>query len=234
MDKFADAALGVVELFAVLLPGVLALGGALAMALGLDEAERLATLASGGPFLVVAYFVGHALHTAGSHLLDRAYDARFKPGSGTLTGPARATSPDGWLARALEREVHATDAWMSALAATLPLPRLHDAQGEPVTPPPPGVYKAVRAYLRITRPEAFAEVERLEAEQKLHRTAYMACALLALVGVASALVIGEDVAARLTAAAGAALYMPLAWFRFMRVRKKTVAVAYLYYGMREI
>lgn len=148
--KPGDFLLGVLDFFAILLPGSLAawllmryvdqdyLGRTLAF--GPDAAAKPEPLVLGLTFLLVAYVLGHFVFMMGSRL-DDIYDLwreRAKPKDSDVTFKA---------ANALYRELNG------------------DIAGGDFT-----TLKWAKVYVQIKAPSARAEIDRLEAESKFFRS----------------------------------------------------------------
>ena len=211
MPKPADLFLGVVEFFAVLLPG------ACLTWLLQPLAPRLApvlptpgSVAEGWiVFLVLAYLAGHLLHAAGSLLLDRwvygrLYLPRWRPAH---VRAARHASG------ATVGDLADDDAAASTLLGRVLLGARPDARGS-------SVYDWCLSTLRVRCPAGAAEVDRVQADSKLFRS-------LVLVFVVAAAQAGAAQAWPL--AAGALALAVFSAARFCGLRWDATQRAYEYY-----
>lgn len=194
-------------------------------ALGFEEA-RIAG------FLAISYVLGQILNSVGSLILDPLYDVFYDPDHGVFTYEKDANSPKRWT-RILRR----VGSWKSPLLSWVS--RMVEANtarrrdniwaalategGDAYTQ---GVFQRVRAYLQLSVPRAFDEIERLEAEQKFLRTATIASLVIAVVARWNA----QPEPVVLAASIGAVFLFT----RYVGRRRKTVERAYLYFGLRHL
>lgn len=212
--KPGDFYVGVLEFFAILLPGSILLGYLVVQpyfqpALGLfplsGEVERYAG------FLMAAYALGHMIFLAASYV-----DALYNPVR-RLVWPD--TDGDAFaLATALRRR-HVPDSpgtpaelrprWLAHLLRLLRIARSPDR--------PMNTFKWSTAYLVQNKPAAAAEVRRHEADSKFFRSLVVLLAMLCVL-------LGSEGDAVLAAASGA---LGLACFaRYAEQRHKSTETAY--------
>jgi hypothetical protein len=222
MAKPSDFYLGVLDFFGVLLPGAATLGGASSLGILRPAVDGFVTnLQSGsriGAVLVLSYVVGQILNSIGSLVLDFVYDFLYEPGHGALSQgekppPGEAIFP--WSNHLWDLLRRGVDHGTKARADTLKK-EIDELVGNETVK---GVYQRVRAYLRVAMPEAFAEVEKLEGEQKFFRTLTVGVTMLAafappgdkpwLAGLAAILFV-----------------------RYVGIRRRTVERAYVYFSVR--
>lgn len=202
MPKPTDLFIGVVEFFAVLVPGVVAL-----MVVGwvaglhLPEKQEAAFF---GAVLAAGFVLGHILHGLGSFLDVWLYDPLFKP----LEGHEPAHGIRGWsYFRTNDKVYRASECLITV--------------GDKLTRPV-GVYQWVRAWLRIHSPEATTELDRLEADSKLFRSlSVIAVAILVCWKALPAAAAGFLPLAILT--------MLVCLWRYCDLRQKMVRAAYLHF-----
>jgi len=223
MERLETFFIGIVDVFAALLPGAATVGVMLLIydrdlalldeSLGFEQA-RLAG------FVVTAYITGQILNSVGGFLLDPAYDCFYDPNHGWCTNVEWAIDakhskwpPVRWCANIFECGAKAR--WR-ALSQSVPGDKLRGS-----------VYQRVRAHLQLGVPEAFAAIERLEAEQKFFRTTTVA---LALVGIVQ-LVCPPNKISLGWPCLGAAIFL---FTRYMHRRRKTINATYMYYSIREV
>src|SRR6185437_6035944 len=164
LPKPTDLFIGVIDFFAVLVPGVVAvIAVGWAMKFPLPEKQDASFL---GAVLVAGFVLGHILHGLGSFLDVLVYDPLFKPLD-------HNQDVHGLRRRSYFR---ANDKLYGA-AKSLITYSAHegsaDAGQDLGTRPrqlPTGLYQWARAWLRIHSPEATAELDRLEADSKLFRS----------------------------------------------------------------
>lgn len=168
MTKPSDFFVGVVDFFAILLPG-----GALVYFLRpflIDNVPNdwlpTTSTQSWMLFLVLAYIVGHLLHALGSFLLDgyvysKFYLPRFRPSHARavrLTGDALRNDEDA----------------VNTLLARVRLNTEANSTGT-------NYYDWCLSHIRVARPAGAAEVDRLQADSKFFRSmvfVFLAAALV--------------------------------------------------------
>jgi hypothetical protein len=160
VPKPGDVFIGVIDFFAILVPGVAA-QIFLTWAHMANHPNRpfANDLFSMGVILVIGFILGHILHGAGAFLDVAVYDPFFKPRN--LNSPAPSAS---FLDKKYFRSNDAL--YTEAL-------RLSDS-------PVGGQYQWSRAWLRLHSPEATMELDRLEANSKLFRSLTVLAAALLL------------------------------------------------------
>lgn len=164
LPKPNDVFIGIIDFFAVLVPGVVAvLVVCWAINFRFPEKQEAPFL---GVVLVAGFVLGHILHGMGSFLDIFIYDPLFKP----LDDNAKV---HGLRRRSYFR---ANDK-LHLVSKNLIIFAVHNTSAAGAKDPgtktgqlPTGVYQWARAWLRIHSPEATAELDRLEADSKLFRS----------------------------------------------------------------
>ena len=163
VPKPSDLLIGVIDVFAILLPGVVA-------AFFIAEAWKKIPEKPETPFfvelLVAGFILGQGLHGIGGFLDSILYDRLFR---------LRGLNADERINRFLKwRYFRANDElFRLAVAETK-----HGSSVE-IKSPPGGMYQWARVWLRLHSPEATAELDRLEADSKCFRNlSVLAFALL--------------------------------------------------------
>lgn len=193
MPKPSEFFVGLLEFFAILLPGFIAtvflaprlypyVGGALVPA-PTTEAERWVLL------LVGAYLIGNLLFHAGS-AVDRVYDSVRKARLARAAAQLRS-KPDTRL------EGNAYDVWTNdqafqqatVLRKAMLIPAQHTAMN---------TFKWARSLLLAAMPAGAEDVHRLEADSKLFRSAMVVCILIAIVLLLEQRFLGATAALLLT------------------------------------
>ncbi len=225
MAKPSDFYVGVLDLFGSLLPGAVTLGTAyvflplparLSIAMApLQEGTRISA------FLVVSYVVGQVASGIGSVVLDFVFDLLYDPDRGWLsrTAKPKPASTGGLshlqsgLDKVFERGASEEKTWLlDQLRQVTKQARIRR------------LYQGVRAYLKVSLPEAFADIERLEGDQKFFRALTIGMLALAIL-----------LATRHDAESGPAPFALIAtvlFIRYLSVRRKTIERAYLYFAVR--
>lgn len=175
-----DLFIGVIEFFAVLVPGVIA-AALIAGALGedLEHAGNIlvASLVTGG------WVLGHVLHGIGSWLDILLYDPLFKP-SDPATGdyqPPDSADPEpakkdisqnlNSFQESFRRYRHKNDRLHRLATEITDYPGKHQPTGQAKgAGVPGGMYQWARAWLNSHSPESTSILDRLEADSKLFRT----------------------------------------------------------------
>jgi hypothetical protein len=255
MSKLSDFYIGVLDFFGALLPGIVTVGAAVALDVpsgipGVIEGSLGLGATKLGAFMVVAYVVGQVSNSLGSFFLDLGYDTLYAPGKGWLSpktpqeeprkkaGSKKHTSPE---TESEPPEEHVVPRWKVPLVqleqsvvergADLRKKLLSDhLDAISQAPHGKGNYARVRAYLKVAMPEAFADVEKLEGDQKFFRA-------LTVGTVALALLVAFDAGGEHAVIARKNLVWPLGiafilFFRYIAVRRKTIERAYTYFSLR--
>ena len=182
VSKPGDLFLGVIDVFAVLVPGLAGVG------LILWDQGKLSPKLE-GPFLlsllVPGYLLGHAAFGLGSVLDWAVYDRLFRP-SEADQGKSKGSRiyqyrhKNDMLFR-LARQVAAGSQHSAASSPPggmyqrarswlrLARPVAAGSQHSAAASPPGGMYQWARSWLRLRSPEATAEIDRAEANSKLFR-----------------------------------------------------------------
>jgi hypothetical protein len=156
VPKPGDVFIGVIDFFAILVPGVAA---QIFLAWADGSLSKLATDAySWAVILVIAFVLGHMLHGAGSFLDVCFYDPLFKPRNTQANSPRRSFR---------DRKYFRSNDELYKAALSL--------SKDPIG----GQFQWSRAWLNRHSPEASIELDRLEANSKLFRSlTVLALALL--------------------------------------------------------
>lgn len=239
-----DLYIGVLDFFAILLPGVIAVAFAFyewpPHSIPFQTWQWVALLVAG-------YIVGHLLHALGGLILDPLlYDRLFKPTPNLQDCPLIKDAKPGALTKyrhdncklfAYARKlIEESDCYREGkperLLASEPL-KQETYSGEMLSGPV-GPYKWARAWLRLHNQEATAELERLEADSKLFRS----LGILVPVGIVVAFIAHTSVTWRITIATVGISTLLLVLWRYCDLRQKSVRMCYLYfvqlYSAREV
>jgi len=204
VSKPGDLFLGVIDVFAVLVPGLAGVG------LILWDQGKLSPKLE-GPFLlsllVPGYLLGHAAFGLGSVLDWAVYDRLFRP-SEADQGKSKGSR--------IYQYRHKNDS-LFRLARQVAAGSQHSAAGSP----PGGMYQWARSWLRLRSPEATAEIDRAEANSKLFRGLCVVVAGYSLWHWRAALANGAW-----SYAIAATLF--LLW-RYCDLRQKSIRTCYLAY-----
>jgi hypothetical protein len=204
--KPSDFFIGVIDFFAILVPGVAA--AMLFVRPFLPNSPEGMFWVS---LLVAGFLLGHVLYGLGSFLDDFVYDPLFKP-----PDPEDDKSPKISKIQKYLRSNHA----LYALAKRSTLG--DSAQtAAPIKSPPGGMYQWARVWVRLHSAEATAELDRLEADSKLFRS--LAVLLVAII-------FGWAIVPHFPGGlplAGAGLVVSL--WRYCELRQKMVRSCYLHY-----
>lgn len=202
MTKPSDFFVGVIDFFAILLPGA-ALVYLFRPFLDTDVLNRWVPATSTQAwvvFLVLAYIVGHLLHALGSWLLDdyvygKIYLPRYRPSHARAAGDLSALANDN-------------DA-MKTLLARVRLKTEANSTGT-------NYYDWCLSDIRVTRPAGAAEVDSLQADSKFFRSMVFVFLAAALVSFGAALVSFRTALAMI--AIGALALTIFAIWRFYELR----------------
>lgn len=240
--KPSEFYVGVIDLFAVLLPGAVVAFVLRALLYWLPEDSvfrdltALDSTAGGFAFLLAAYLLGHILFSLSSRL-DQLYDAARGPrGKDPLyEGVARLRKKlEDRIEEALpglgkpaERGPGAAGAWwVSALSVLL-------VRSWREEPPRDGdhamnTFKTAMAFLQLRHPASLVEVRRLEADSKFFRSVVLVAAFLGI-GLAVQVVarLGRGpVFVEAVSVVVLVLLARLSFARYCEQRKKAVELAY--------
>jgi hypothetical protein len=171
LPKPGDLFIGVIDFFAILVPGVAAV-----MVVARPLIPEMPETVFWVTLLVVGFVLGHVLHGLGGFLDPFLYDPLFKPqdfvddksAKPFLNGKYfRANDELYRLAKQLTGYIASSDSIHTELSGTTRDIKQNDPQ---IKSPPGGMYQWARAWLRFHSPEATAELDRLEADSKLFRS----------------------------------------------------------------
>ena len=241
--KPADFFSGVVDFFAILMPGVIA-AGLLGAQLHLvpEHLDAIFWVA----LFVSGYLLGHLLHAVGSILDPLLYDLIFEAEENlekcylmTHTRPERVRI-GGRIVFAFREYAHRNHQLL-AYARTLvkASPEYANGTAEKVfgakvlgasgydaaksSARPAGVYQWTRTWLRVRGPEATTELDRLEADSKLFRTLGIVLPIAVLLGWQR---LGQR-GPWARPVAIVAIFLSL--WRYCDLRQKTIRACYLHY-----
>jgi hypothetical protein len=176
VPKPGDLLIGVVDFFAVLVPGIIA---AALIVRALRVTPQANTFFIAG-LVIVGWVLGHALHGIGSFLDPLLYDPLFKPRDNVPHQAAdqkevqESTRSRSWI----QGYLHKNDNLYQLAKKMTDFPGLSNPPAEAFDVPG-GTYQWARAWLDSRSPEAAARLDRLEADSKLFRS----LAVLFLAGV---------------------------------------------------
>lgn len=227
--------IGVLDFFAILLPGVITV----AVAFYLWGYRPIPSENWQWPTLLVAgYIAGHLLHALGGLILDPLlYDRLFKPNSQLQDCPLIKISKPGALMEYrhdncklfayAKKLIEESDCYKRGTPQRLLAPEAVDqhSYSEQQMQSGPGIYKWARAWLRLHSQEATAELERLEADSKLFRS----LALVVPIAVVVALAVRDCHIQRAAIAAIGICTLLLVLWRYCDLRQKSVRMCYLYF-----
>ncbi len=167
VPKPGDLLIGVIDFFAVLVPGIIA---AALIVKATRATPQVDTFFVSG-LVIAGWVLGHVLHGLGSFLDPLLYDPLFKPLDVTHSEPVgKAPGPRAHRLRAaIEQYLHKNDSLYQLANELTDVPERQDwptgAAGVPG-----GIYQWARAWLSSHSPEANASLDRLEADSKLFRS----------------------------------------------------------------
>ncbi len=214
LPKPGDLLIGVIEFFAVLMPGLIA-AALVAEAAGKDL-QQANTLLFGG-LITAGWVLGHVLYGIGSFLDPLVYDPFFKPNE--QPQPRRVPL---WL----HKYLHKNDELHRLANEAVEFPHKSDH-----TPVPGGMYQWARAWLNFHHPKATADLDRLEADSKLFRSLAVLCgALIPVFIIAPEQTWGGPFIAHRTTLAGVDIVaMVFSLWRYCDLRNKMIRQCYLNY-----
>lgn len=208
LPRPGDAFIGVIDFFAILVPGVAA-----ALLVGWGLIPRTPDAIFWVTLLVAGFVLGHVLNGLGSFLDIILYDPLFKP---LDLGSGKKPLVAGKYFRAND------ELYLLASRLSTPLDASPGQDSGTGAKSPPGrMFQWARTWLRLHSPEATAQLDRLEADSKLFR------------GLA-VLVIGVLVGWPLVPHFGVGLWVALTGlvvflWRYCDLRQKMVRSCYLAY-----
>lgn len=197
--KPQDLFLGVIDLFAILLPGMVLAVFVAQPALGLLEAQDI-TLSTAGKWLayfVGAYALGHFLSLGGAYVLDVLFDKL-------------RSLMKKWDRR--ERDLRPLGDRAGGLLTQL-LPGTFDSKAD-------SFVKWAVALVAVSKPDLVTHLDRKEADQKLFRSLTIVFLLLSVCFAVRGLHVGYSVLSIFLAA--------ISFVRYCDQRKKYAELAYLY------
>jgi len=230
VPKPGDLFIGVIDFFAVLVPGVIAA----ALIVVADDKPLQADILFLSGLAIAGWVLGHVLHGIGSFLDPLVYDRLFRPQDTSdletaNQNPAeRSKDSPSWSHRYLHKN---DDLYRLAKEMTdVPEGKSRRAANSDV---PGGMYQWARTWLDSHSPEVTANLDRLEADSKLFRSLVVLCliAIPVLIGVAIATSGGwtvRRIASIVIAFAGVLFSL----WRYCDLRNKMIRRCYLYYVQR--
>jgi hypothetical protein len=154
--------IGVIDFFAVLVPGVIA-ATLLAEAMG-EDLEHAGNILLAG-LITAGWVLGHVLHGLGSWLDPLLYDPLFKPSDPPATD---CQPPDK---KGFQKYFHKNDRLHHLAIEITDYPGKQQQTGEAKKPDvPAGMYQWARAWLNSHSPESTFILDRHEADSKLFRS----------------------------------------------------------------
>jgi len=231
--KLGDFYIGVLDFFAVLLPGVIA---AFLLAKALDLFPEKPEAFHWAAVFVSGYILGHLLYAIGGLLLDPLlYDPLFKPQDDLAKCPAALESEPHFVTAYLHQNCHIfiyakrliqqSPAYINGTAQKL----LKSGATSPpykLTKGPEGIYKWARAWLSLHSAASAAELERLEADSKLFRSLGIMVPLILIGGWKC--IIHQYQHPIIVAAVGVGSFLLVVW-RYCDLRQKSTRTCYLHF-----
>ena len=223
-----DLFIGVIDFFAVLVPGIIA-AALIVIAVGKTLQADILFLSG---LAIAGWVLGHVLHGVGSFLDPLVYDRLFKP-QDTVDLWAANQDPDQ-KSKSLRSWIHSylhknDDLYRLAKEMTdVPERKNWWAANAAV---PGGMYQWARTWLDSHSPEATANLDRLEADSKLFRSLVVLCLIAIPVLIAIANSRGWTrcrIAWTVIAFAGVLFSL----WRYCDLRNKMIRRCYLYYVQR--
>jgi hypothetical protein len=211
IPKPGDLFIGVIDFFAVLVPGLLA-AALIAETLELKPQTDVISIFA---LLTAGWVLGHVLHAIGSLLDPLIYDPFFKPDDAVHYAPAKERS-------AIQKYVHKNDELYRLAKAMTDVPEpafLNKAEGAHI---PGGMYQWARSWLNAHAPEASVILDRLEADSKLFRS----LSVLLLIAIP---VLGRYRPVLIPLDIGAVVF---SLWRYCDLRNKMIRQCYLNYVQR--
>jgi hypothetical protein len=176
VPKPGELFIGVVDFFAVLVPGVIA-AALIVKAMRVTPQTDMFFISG---LVIVGWVLGHALYGIGSFLDPLLYDPLFRPRDVVAEEPVEQsrfpmlTRVRSWIRGYLHKNDH-----LYRLAKEMTdVPELQNRQAADSVVPG-GIYQWARAWLNSHSPEATAHLDRIEADSKLFRS----LAVLFLIGI---------------------------------------------------
>lgn len=221
VPKPGDLLIGVIDFFAILIPGVLVALIFASMSKSIPETPDSIFYSK---LLVAGFVLGHIVHGVGSILDPLLYDRYFKPRdpSPIQENEVDRKTPD-WLVRHVRRYLRRNDALYSLAKSMMTASLTVHVDTRTEVAIPGGMYQWARAFLRTHSPEATAELDRLEADSKLFRSLVVVIPLYAYAH-------WRDI---LTSNGWQAVFIVLglafSLWRYCDLRQKMVRACYLHY-----
>jgi hypothetical protein len=219
VPKPGDLLIGVIDFFAVLVPGVIAAGLIVeAMGRNLEEANTLFVAG----LVTTGWVLGHVLHGIGSWLDPVLYDRLFKPPEAVSQGPVQKSDR---LRAGIHKYFHKNDDLYRLAKKTtddLDMPNIQAPGGRV----PGGMYQWARAWLNSHSPKATANLDRLEADSKLFRSLAVLFLIAIPVLVAAPVLFPADLSAMVTSSGRPPITTPARWKVLADDRLALIIVAF--------
>jgi hypothetical protein len=223
IPKPGDLFIGVIDVFAVLIPGIIA---AALLVKGLNTPLRTDIIFVSG-LVIAGWVLGHVLHGIGSFLDPLLYDPLFKPRD-TVPADQATILKSNRFRLAVHGYLHKTDNIYLLAKEMTDVPEWQNQQhaGAGV---PEGMYQWARTWLDSHSPDATAQIDRIEADSKLFRSLAVLCliAVPALMKFHKKWELSAHHPLALTVVALAGLVFSL--WRYCDLRNKMIRRCYLHY-----
>lgn len=216
VPKPGDLLIGVIDFFAILVPGVLVALIFASMDKSIpDKPDSIFYL----KLLVAGFVLGHIAHGLGSVLDPLLYDRFFKPKD---ICDADQQPTGGRLVRIVRSYLRRNDV-LFTLAKSVTIASVRNDLGTSGAIPG-GMYQWARAFLRTHSPEATAELDRLEADSKLFRSLVVVIPIYAFAHWNDILTAGNRWQAVIIV-----LGIAFSLWRYCDLRQKMLRACYLHY-----
>jgi len=230
VPKPGDLFIGVIDFFAVLVPGIIA-AALIVIAVGKTLQADILFLSG---LAIAGWVLGHVLHGIGSFLDPLVYDRLFKP-KDTVDLEAANQDP-AQKSKGIRSSIHSylhknDDLYRLAKEMTdVPEGKSRRAANSDV---PGGMYQWARTWLDSHSPEATANLDRLEADSKLFRSLVVLCLIAIPVLIAIAIAnSGGWTLCRIASIVIAFAGVLFSLWRYCDLRNKMIRRCYLYYVQR--
>jgi hypothetical protein len=223
IPKPGDLFIGVIDVFAVLIPGIVA---AALLVKGLNIPLRTDIIFVSG-LVIAGWVLGHVLHGIGGFLDPLLYDPLFKPRD-TVPADQATILKSNRFRLAVHGYLHKNDNIYLLAKEMTDVPEWQNQQpaGAGV---PGGMYQWARTWLDSHSPDATAHLDRIEADSKLFRSLAVLCliAVPALMKFPKKWELSAHHPLALTVVALAGLVFSL--WRYCDLRNKMIRRCYLHY-----
>jgi hypothetical protein len=230
VPKPGDLFIGVIDFFAVLVPGIIAAALIVVIAVGKPPQTDILFLSG---LAIAGWVLGHVLHGIGSFLDPLVYDRLFKPQDtvdleAASQDPAeKSKDPPTWI----HRYLHKNDELYRLAKELTDVPEGKNRRAN--SDVPGGMYQWARTWLDSHSPESTATLDRLEADSKLFRSLVVLCLIAIPVLITSAIAKSGG----WTHCRGASIVIAIvgalfSLWRYCDLRNKMIRRCYLYYVQR--